>query len=343
MGKRTKPGAAKARALFATVKDRKAASITGIEFQQQARLAKLRRQLGRELKPILAAGGFDLARIDRKLQANQAALRKAIAADKAATARQVAALVARDAAGRENTRRALEHIAYQPLLSTAIPLRLPIYIGARPAGFLVNAQVLQGASFAAAKLSTTHDTDSATARLSFYFSWSNPAKYLAVINCAADLILNGICGITAFPGYVVGGSASLNVGTELNVFAGSTTISWQPGQKTSIASLTASGGGIFSSGDMKRKTVAETAHLACDSILVEGNQTVFFEVALVATYSIDDANVVLNFADNGGAITCPALTVELLTPPVTITPPPLFTVSAGSARPAAKRRAVKRR
>jgi hypothetical protein len=337
MSKRTKADTVKTRALFAAVKDRRPASITEIEFQQQARLAKLRHPLGRALKPILAAGGFDLARIDRKLQANQAVLRKAIAADRAATARQVAALVARDAAGRENTRRALEHIAYQPLLSTAIPLRLPIYIGARPAGFLVDAQQQPGASFARAKLGTGQDTSSGLAKLSFYFSWTNPSKFLAVINCAADLISSGALGCAAEPGLLFGGSVALQLGTQLNVFAGTTTISWQPGQRTSIAALATSGGGIFGFGDVINKPVADTAHLHCETILVEGNQTVFFEVALVATYTIDDANVSVNFADDGGSIACPGLTVELLTPPVTTTPP-IFTLPGEGTKVTATRR-----
>ncbi len=297
------------------VKDRKPDPVRKASFTEQARLAKLQRKFGKQLKPLLTDAGLDLKEIDAKLKSHQGEVRQWLKKDEAKTAKQFAMLEKQRQAGFDNTRRAIELIALQPFLSTQIPVQTPFLISAKPAGILSDSQVAAGNNLAKAAFSIGQDTSNSTANVNFYFAWQNPSNFLAVINCSADLITNGLCGAWATPGFLFGGTASITVRAELTVFAGSIEISWQQGQTKQLASLTAHGGGIFGLGDVLSTTISDTAHLSCQNIEVQGNQLIVFNVALTAEYSIDDGNVSIDFASGSQGIVCPGLTVELLTPP----------------------------
>ena len=94
-------------------------------------------------------------------------------------------------------------------------------------------------------LHITQNTDGSSAKISFYFSWQNPIDFLAVLNCSADVIVNGHVKNTAEDGIFTGGTATVKLRTELNVFVGPLTISFQQGQKANIDTITAEGGGIW--------------------------------------------------------------------------------------------------
>ncbi len=104
-------------------------------FKQRALRGRLRKKLGKELKPLFTGAGLDLGRIDKVLKGNHAELRRNLTQDKAATAKQFAALTKLRLAGLANTRAALEHLAFNPYLTTPIPVATPFLIGARPTGF----------------------------------------------------------------------------------------------------------------------------------------------------------------------------------------------------------------
>ena len=103
--------------------------------------------------------------------------------------------------------------------------------------------------------------------------------------------------------------------TKLNVFVGPLTISFQQGQRASIDTITAEGGGIFDVGAVGDRDVSATTHLAASNIQVDGNRIVVFEVAFVADYSIDDGSIDIDFASGDRSVIVPALNIELLTPP----------------------------
>ncbi|HVT53912.1 MAG TPA: hypothetical protein VHE77_20200 [Dongiaceae bacterium] len=312
MSMRTAVDESKAKAAIDAVKDRKRERIEAVEFPQRARLAKLRHKLGKDLQPFLA--GLDLGKVDQALKANQAELRRSLAQDKEATAKQLAALAAADRAGLANTRRAIEHIKFKPYLTTLIPVETPFLIGARPAGFMTGSAAAPGDNWATAVLNSNQDTSASSMRASFYFAWQNPTSYLAVLNASADLVLNGSAGVDAQPGIITGGSATVSLRAELNAFIGQFEISYQQNQKVALASLSTDGGGIFGLGDVLNQSISTTAHLGCTSIEVQGDQMAVFEVALVADYSLDDGHAVADFSADR-AIFCPGLNIELLTPP----------------------------
>ena len=315
---RTKVGipASKIKQAINAVKERKPDPVRQASFIEQARLAKLRRKLGKQLKPLLTEAGLDLNKIDATLKSHQGEVHQWLKKDEAKIAKQFARLAKQRQAGFDNTRRAIELIAFKPFLSTQIPVSTPFLISATPAGILSDSQVAAGNNLAKAAFSIGQNTPKlTTATVNFYFAWQNPSNFLAVINCSADLITNGLCSASAIPGFLFGGTASMTVRAELTVFAGPFEISWQQDQTKDVASLTAHGGGIFGFGDVLSTTVSDTAHVSCNSIEVQGDQLIVFDVALSVDYSIDDGNVAIDFASGSQGIICPGVTVELLSPP----------------------------
>jgi hypothetical protein len=325
---------ARAKAAIDAVKDRKQPML--LETGVQAR-GKLRKKLGKELRPLFAGAGLDLGKLDKALQVNHAELKKSLAKERAATARQYAQAHKLRLAGLANTRAALEQLAGTPHLTTAIPLATPFFIGARPVGFLEDSSIAPFNNVAKPSLHVTQNTDGSSAKISFYFSWQNPIDFLAVLNCSADVIVNGHVKNLADDGIFTGGSATVKLRTELNVFVGPLTISFQQGQKADIDTITAEGGGIFDVGAVGDRDVSASTHLSATNIQVDGSRIVVFEVAFVADYSIDDGSINVDFASGDRSVVCPALNIELLTPPgPSVQPPfvlePFTSVSGRSVR-----------
>jgi hypothetical protein len=325
---------ARAKAAIDAIKDRKHPMLT--EPGVQAR-GKLRKKLGKELRPLFADAGLDLGKLDKALQVNHAELKKSLAQDRAATAKQYAQAHKLRLAGLANTRAALEQIAGTAYLTTPIPLATPFFIGARPVGFLEDSSIAPFNNVAKPSLHVTQNTDGRSAKISFYFAWQNPIDFLAVLNCSADVIANGHVKNTAEDGIFTGGSATVKLRTELNVFVGPVVISFQQGQKANIDTITAEGGGIFDVGAVGDRGVSATTHLSATNIQVQGSRIVVFEVAFVADYSIDDGSIDIDFASGNRSVVCPALNIELLTPPgPSVQPPfvlePFTSVSGRSVR-----------
>jgi len=303
---------ARARAAIDAVKDRKHPML--LETRVQAR-GKLRKKLGKELRPLFAGAGLDLGKLDKALKVNHAELKKSLAQDQAATAKQYAEAHKQRLAGLANTRAALEQLAGVPHLTTNIPVPTPFFIGARPAGFLEDSSIAPFNNVAKPALHVTQNTDGRSAKISFYFAWQNPIDFLAVLNCSADVIVNGHVKNTAEDGIFTGGTARVKLRTELNVFIGPVVISFQQGQKANIDTISAEGGGIFDVGAVGDRDVSASTHLNASNIQVDGNRIVVFEVAFIADYSIDDGSIDIDFASGNRSVIVPALNIELLTPP----------------------------
>jgi hypothetical protein len=324
---------ARAKAAIDAIKDRTRPMLAAPGVKARG---KLRKKLGKELRPLFASAGLDLGRLDKALQGSQAALRKSLAQDRAATARQYAQAAKLNLAGLANTRAALEHLAGTAYLTTPIPLATPFFIGARPVGFLADSAIEPWNNWAKPSLQISQDTDGSSARISFYFAWQNPIDFLAVINCSADVMANGHVKNLADDGIFTGGSATVKLRTELNVFLGQLAISWQQTQKADIDTIHAEGSGIFDVGALGDRDVSASTHLSCNTIEVQGDQIVVVEVAFVADYSIDDGSIDIDFASGDRAVICPALNIELLTPPGPSVRPfptePITSVSRRSVR-----------
>jgi hypothetical protein len=310
---------ARLQAAVRAIEKRRRPDINQIGLAQRSQIAKLRRDLGPRLEPVFADAGLDVKKINQILTQHQSDVRRALAKHKAETSKEVAALRNTLQQGIENKRKALEQIAGKPYLTTPIPILTPFFIYALPAGMLHDSHIEPSNNWAKLTYTDSRNVTYPPVKLSFYFAWQNPVNYVAVINCDTDLVVNGVCQARADPGFFLPGSAWLGLWAELNVYLGETEINWQAGQLSQIAGISAEGGwGPFGDGDLESKNISDTYHLSCSDILVQGDQVVIFEVSCVASYWIDEGgDIVLDFDFDPAnyQIMCPALNIDLLTPP----------------------------
>jgi hypothetical protein len=310
---------ARAKAAIDAVKDRKHPMLADAHVRARG---KLRMKLCKGLRPLFAGAGLDLGKLDKALKVNHADLKKSLAREQAANAREYAQAQKLRLAGLANTRAALEQLAGTPHLTTNIPVSTPFFIGARPAGFLEDSSIAPFNNVAKPSLHISQNTDGRSAKISFYFAWQNPIDFQAVLNCSADMIVNGHVKNLADDGWFTGGTATVKLRAELNVFIGPLVFSFQQGQRAAIDTITAEGGGIFDVGAVGDRDVTKSAHLSASNIQVEGSRIVVFEVAFVADYSIDDGSIDIDFASGNRSVIVPALNIELLTPPGPSVQPP---------------------
>jgi len=211
---------ARLKAAVDAIKDRQRPDIHNLRMAQQAKIAKLRRGLGKEIQPLFAGAHFDIGKIDKVLAQHQAEMRAVLQKEQAEAARQQTAQAHDVLSGIANTRRALEQIQFQPYITTPIPLTTPYLIYATPAGMLHDSHVEPWNSWATFAYSSDQDTGNSNVILNFYFAWQNPSDYLAVLNCSTALLLNGLIEATAESGWFFTGSASLDLAATLTVFVG---------------------------------------------------------------------------------------------------------------------------
>jgi hypothetical protein len=311
---------AQLKATVDAIKKRKRPELHQLRRVQSAKVAKLRRDLSKTLKPLFTAAGFDAAKIGKVLARHQAEMRAVVKKEKMDVAGQLAASAKIREHGLDNARRAAEQMASTPYLTTPIPIVTPYLIYATPVGMLHDSHIEPWNNWAKFTYSSNKDTAYGAVIVNFYFAWQNPSNYLAVINCDADLLVSGIIEAGAEQGWLLPGSSFLELWGRLTVFLGQTAISWQGSQVRQIATVSAEGGWapIGGSGDLNATSIFGAYHLACSDIQVQGNQIVVFEVACSADWWIDEGgDITLDFDFDPGAykVACPALHIDLLTPP----------------------------
>lgn len=317
---KSKVNKAQVKALIAAIKDRKGPDI--ISASRSAQIGNFRHKLAKRLQPVFAAAGLDVEKLDEILVEHQSDLRNFFEKTKAKSAKNLSALKKNIQRGLKNQRKALEHLAFKPFITTPIPLLEAYSIFATPIGMLTDSHIEAMNNWAKFALQENGDTGYIHAYIKFYFFWQNQSDYLAVINVDTDLGALGIIQANALPGFIGGGACGVMLHATLTVFVGSLEISYQSTETAAIDSVTASGGSelLQQGGDLETHNVDGTLHhLSCADIEVESGQTVVFEVALDAGYSIDNGSITLDFDYSDFSVLCPGLTVELLTaPPATL-------------------------
>jgi hypothetical protein len=311
---------AKLKALIAEIKDRKRPELELLQMARQSKQAKLRRKLGKQLRSEFEGAAFDARKIDKILARNQSELSAALKKEAAAAAKKMAPIIKRRQQGIANTRQALEHIKYQPHLTTTIPIATPFLIYATPVGMLTDTHTEPFNNWAKFVYTSDRNTAYDSVVVNFYFAWQNNSDFLAVINCSTNLIANGIIEDTAEPGWFFPGSAWISLWAQLSVFLGSTTINYQGTQQKQMGQVYTEAGysEIGSPGTINSQDINGTFALSCADIQVQPGQIVVFEVACLATWWIDfggSITVSFDFDPAGRQLMCPALQVDLLTAP----------------------------
>jgi hypothetical protein len=299
-------------------------------------VSKNRRAIGKMVETALSKTGLDVGKIDKLLAQDQKEMRGLFAKENAAAAKHFSAAQAeyRQAMA---TRMKVSELLATPFTSTLITLDKPFLIWQLPhpeLDIFIDQHIEPNNSWIKLLIDTNAGSD--YTQFLFYFLWENESDFFAVVNASSLLVVNGACEVMAAPGIFSGDTADFNMNASL------TTMRWsgwgtnpatghsndqtaypdyQQSQYQTITSLHAEGGHIFGDAGIENEGFSfQPFNLSEDFILVPGRAVTLFEVALYVSYGFDDGGnisdlVSADFSNNGRAIFCPFVQLELLTAP----------------------------
>ncbi len=300
----------------------------------RAQASTLRREADGLLRSFVTKAGLDVAKLDQ--------IREQIRRDEQDAFAKFAAEAAKHADrdrqalrhGIEGKRKAYEALKAPPFLPPAGPslivLDRPFLIWQMPQEYgseFIDSSY--GSMDSSAKFTVETSTGSQSTQIIFYFWWVNDSDFLAVVNVDTSLILNGVCEVGAGTGFFSGDSCFLDLTAQLALLEWWDQTSGQPAQpmpestQTMLAaSLSASGGGIFSSPVFKSQMfINDPFDLSYTMFAVPGNSGVLFEVSLVIEYAFTSGGlnisdlILVDFATGANSIICPSVNLTLLTAP----------------------------
>jgi hypothetical protein len=319
---------------------RVAPGLRAAELSRRAQATTRRRGMEALLRSFFTKAGLDVAKLDQMAGQIQRDEREAFAK----LAAEAAAHSARDSQALRHAlaerRKALELLNTIPIIPPAGPSRIvldkPFLIWQTPRleASLVDTTIEPLHSSVRASINTNTGFD--YTQFNFYFFWQNDSDYFAVVNVDTSLILNGFCEIEAATGFLSGDRCGLTLTGQLSLLELWDQTNGQPAQPLfessqmrAVASLDASGGGFWSSPDIKSQIFVNDAFdLSYSLFPVQGHSVAVFEVSLVVQYGFSEGGgdltdlIFVDFADEGKnrSVICPSVNLELLT-----APPPVMT------------------
>jgi hypothetical protein len=318
-----------------TERRRAAPGTRAAALSSQAQATTRRRGVEAHLRSFFTKAGLDVVKLDQMLGQIQRDEREAFAR----LAAEAATHSARDQQALRHAiaerRRAIELLNTVSIIPPAGPRRIvldrPFLIWQTPRleESLVDSKIESLHSSVKVRINT--NTGSDFTQFNFYFFWENNSDFFAVVNVDTSLILNGFCEIEAVNGIFSGDKCFLELTGQLSLLELWDQTSGQPAQpmfensqRKTAASLDASGGGIFSSADIKSQMfINDAVDLSYSIFAVPGNSLAVFEVSLVVSFAFTDGGgdiadlIFVDFADDGAnrSIICPSVNLELLTAP----------------------------
>jgi|SRR5215472_13765891 len=292
-----------------------------------------RRAVEQVLRPFFTKAGLDIEKLDKMAAQNQSELRRIFQNHKAESAQRASLEMASIREGVQRRTRALQNLANLPMVPfTAITLQ-PIFIWQTHVDSFRDSHIEPGNNWV--KFLIEASSGSLNTEFSFVFLWENQRSDLAVVNVASSLVLNGACEAIAAPGVFSGDTSNLNLVASLTLLG-----LWQPDPQNPelppptppyqqselqfLPGLSAQGGGLFSSADVKSETFSASSYdLGYDFFLIPPQSSAVFEVSLGVEYDFPGGGgnisdyVVADFANNdlGYELMCPGLQLDLLTAP----------------------------
>lgn len=327
MAKRSKTGSrtdtAKLKRKLIALKGRDTLGLDRIAMTQRSRLFAARRAAGKKLAPLFK-GAVDLKKAGQILAQAHGERQKIARKRPPDLGKAYALLDQRSRAGMANRRKALEVLSTPglPFTPTYIAVK-PFMIWAKPSNMLYDSSITPQQSNAKIYFYTSSDGSYKRVEVTFYYLWSNPSAYYAVVNAACSVMLKGNCLAEANTGIFDGGMTSVNCSAVLQPLEWwnqpPTYPAYDLDARKYLFSLLADGGGFWSgeTGDVDQKMVFDGTDLRYDLFSIPPAGAAVFEVTLAFDYSIDDGEVLIDFANflNYG-ITIPYLQIELLTAPM---------------------------
>jgi hypothetical protein len=211
--------------------------------------------------------------------------------------------------GIENQRKALEQIAFKPVIRTPIPLWTAFDIVEDPGNIPFQSHIEASNNWAVTTFENGTNGDG-NVDVYFWFAWQNPSQDFAVLNAESDLVIQGTCRTVAHSYLIIEGVVRLDFFAELVAYTGIAPIS----------------GGFVRVGFRQSGwpgdppvPISGTFHLPGPSggISVSGGSLVLFAVHFLVHYEVYNGVASYDF-ESPGFILCPSVQLELLTPPVIV-------------------------
>jgi len=304
--------------------------IEASELAMRRDLLALRRSLGKRLEPLVAKG-VDVTRAKTILADYENRRAQVLKSKVSEIDRAMAALGDSRSQGIAGRRKALEDLAMPglPFTPTTLTLKPFLIWASDPSNMLLDSHLDPvGYSWAKIWLTRTEDpppvrTDSGyyeqeMPTLVFYYLWSNPSDYYAVVNVKSSAVFNGICTTTANTGFIIGGWTKLECTAKLVVkeWWNQPPQAWQASGQVFL--IVADGGGVWSleTGDLEIETLSGvTRDLRYDLFRVPPGATAVFEVQVRFDTIIDDGSIGIDFSSQPYYSISSFLQLELLTAP----------------------------
>jgi hypothetical protein len=279
----------------------------------------IRRNLRSHLEPIVSEMQLNPAGLKRLLSRHQLDVRRYRKKKEPEKKKLFAELARRYQTGSRNKSKAIKRLKGRPYLAAPLFIDKPASIFVYPSGMLVEDHIESGNSWVKLIWRDDHDVEGKDVSAKFFFAWQNPFDYLTVINVNADLAVRGQCTLSASPGLIFGGSSNLFLTTQLKVHMSGTAIGGHD-QERKLTSFSVDTWGSLWGGDPASSTedVFSTVNLAYNQIVVDAGQLVIVEVAMIADYWLDDGAVELIFARDPPYVSCPGVTIEILSAPAVV-------------------------
>jgi hypothetical protein len=283
---------------------------------QRARLQRSRLASEKLLSKFLTGAGLDLKKL-RKAQGQHSALREGLfERQKNAALRFAARNKGRHQANIQKQRNAWLALASQSDIfpNPTFTLDTPFLIWSTPFFLLSDSAAMPFGSWAKFNYETSQP--SGEERVSFYFLWESPFTNYAVINAATSFSATGYLEAYA-PWSFWDNQSVVNASAEFSVWIGFPNGS--PPTATTECFLDAIGalGQATTGSDTEGSSVSSGLSMSNTMVAIPPRATVFFEVALVLDYEVDDGGGHIRADFNSGdfEIACPVVVYSILNMP----------------------------
>jgi hypothetical protein len=265
---------------------------------------------------VFAEAGLDVAKINKIRADHQREVRGVLEKEKSKSAKAFATLNKNLRSGIENQKKALEHLASQPLIITRIPLWTAFDLTVLPGNlpYESHAEAANNWVTVAFEKDIFADTsEDGTVDVYFWFYWRNPFSYAAVLNADSQLVLQGTYDLTPQTDFIAPGDVSLDLWAELFVVVGGAIIH---SQWTHIPPFPLEASADwFIEQDEASGGISGIYHVSTGSgIAVPAGKLALFAVHFLAKYNIFHGTVAFDFDSPGQIMLCPSVQLELLIP-----------------------------
>lgn len=307
------------------LQDREPPGVEASELAMRRDLLALRRSVAKRLAPLVVQGADDTAAktilADYEKERN-----KLLKSKKSEVEKAMSALGDNQTQGIAGRLKALEILATPGLPFTPTSLTLsPFLIWAKnPSNMLLDSHSDPvGYSWAKISLSRTEiPPDETGTSLTFYYLWSNPSDYYAVVNANCSVVFNGTCVATAHTGIIDGGksdvycAATLSPSEWWNQPPTYPSTLYQPQAAWIVFTVAADGGSFLSLDDVEPAFLSGTARdLRFVLFAIPPGAAAVFAVNVLFNCSIDDGSIAIDFASKPNYSIACLMQLELLTAP----------------------------